>query len=81
MRLRVFAFFALLTAGLAARPAEANFHLMSIVEVFPGTAAAPEAKYIVLQMYTGGQNVVGGHPVTFYNSSGALIGRDAHLSG
>jgi cysteine-rich repeat protein len=73
MRLRVFPLFGLLALGLAARPAEASFHLMNIVEVFPGSVAAPNAKYVVLQMYTGGQNFVAGHPVHFYDRTGALI--------
>jgi cysteine-rich repeat protein len=58
----------------AARPAHAGFHLMKIVEVFPGTPAAPNAKYIVLQMYNAGQIFVNGHAVTLYNASGVQVG-------
>ena len=59
---------AVFAAGLAA-PASASFHLMKVVEIFPGTAAAPNAQYVVLQMYSAGQNFVGGHAVTVFNSA------------
>jgi hypothetical protein len=49
----------------------AAFHLMSIKEVFPGTAAAPNARYVMLQMYAAGQSLVAGHPVIFYDATGA----------
>ncbi len=58
---------------LASLPVCANFHLMKVVEVFPGTAASPNAQYIVLQMYTGGQNVLGGHSLTVFNAAGTLV--------
>jgi cysteine-rich repeat protein len=54
-------------------PAQATFHLMKIVEVFAGTPASPQAQYVVLQMYAPGQNLVGGHTVTFFNAAGALV--------
>ncbi len=56
-----------------AAPAMAAFHLMKVVEVFPGTALAPNAQYVVLQMYSGGQNQVGTHKVTVYDSAGVLL--------
>jgi len=52
----------------------ANFHLMKVVEVFPGTAAAPNAQYVVIQMYSGGQNQVGGHQITVFDSAGTAVG-------
>lgn len=55
-------------------PAMATFHLMKVVEVFPGTAASPSAQYVVIQMYASGQNLVGGHALTVFNGAGALIG-------
>ena len=55
-------------------PAYASFHLMKVVEVFPGTAASPSAQYVVLQMYASGQNLVGGHSVTVFDSAGTLTG-------
>lgn len=59
---------------LASGPALANFHFMKVVEVFPGTAASPNAQYIVLQMYNGGQNALGGHVATVFNAAGTSIG-------
>ena len=45
---------------LVAIPASAVFHLMKVVEIFPGATVAPNAQYIVIQMYTGGaDNVLG----------------------
>jgi cysteine-rich repeat protein len=63
-------------AGLliASAPALATFHLMKVVEVFPGTAASPKAQYVVIQMYTSGQNLVAGHAITVFDKTGALIG-------
>ena len=63
---------AVFAAGLAA-PASATFHLMKVVEVFRGTAAAPSAQYVVLQMYSAGQNLVGGHSVVVYDAAGNPI--------
>src|SRR5262245_30728585 len=58
---------------LAAKPAAAAFHLMKITEVFPGTAGAPNAQYIELQMYTSGQNFVNAHTVTVFNAAGTAV--------
>jgi cysteine-rich repeat protein len=60
--------------ALAAGRADAAFHEMKIVEVFPGTPAAPQAQYIVLQMYSGGQNFVSGHTIKVFNAGGTEIG-------
>jgi hypothetical protein len=54
-------------------PARAVFHLMMVVEVFPGYASAPNAQYVELQMYFPGQNLVGGHVVQVFDSAGTLI--------
>jgi cysteine-rich repeat protein len=70
VRLRSIAVLTLLLAGPAVRPAQAAFHLMNIVEVFPGTASAPGAQYVVLQMWEVGQNVLAGHTITFYDRFG-----------
>lgn len=59
-----------LFALAAPRPAAANFHFMLIVEMFAGSAAAPDAQYVVLQMYSSGQTVLGGHPMRFYDAAG-----------
>jgi cysteine-rich repeat protein len=54
-------------------PAHASFHLMKVVEVFPGTAVAPNAQYVVIQMYSSGQQFVGGHDVTVFNAAGTAV--------
>lgn len=58
-------------AALSPSPAPASFHLISIREVFPGTAVQPDAEYVEFQAYTSGQNFVSGHSVTFYDLRGA----------
>ena len=50
--------------------AQANFHLMKVREVYPGSVANPGAEYVVLQMYAAGQNVVSGHKLTVYDPCG-----------
>jgi MYXO-CTERM domain-containing protein len=68
-----------LVIGLAllftAAPASASFHLMKVVEVFPGTPAAPQAQYVVIQMYSGNQNFVSGHSIFVYDAAGTRIGQ------
>jgi hypothetical protein len=59
-------------SALAAAPAQASFHLMSVREVYPGTAADPNSDYVVLQMYAAGQNFVQGHELTVYNPAGGF---------
>lgn len=54
-------------------PAHAEFHFMKIVEVFAGTPAAPNAQYVVLQMYVGGQQFVAGHAITVHSASGSQV--------
>ncbi|MEX2447802.1 MAG: hypothetical protein WD404_03550 [Solirubrobacterales bacterium] len=70
---------ALGTLGLAAPAAPAEFHLIKIREVYPGSAANPESEYVMLQMYASGQEFVKGHPVRFYDAGGALLGSDTLL--
>lgn len=60
---------------LLAPASHAAFHLMKIVEVFPGTPAAPNAQYVVLQMYSGGQSVVNGHAVIVFNAANTEVHR------
>jgi hypothetical protein len=52
--------------------ASAAFHLMKVSEVYPGTGADPDSAFIELQMFSSGQNFVGGHEVTVYDAAGAL---------
>lgn len=63
----------LVPAALATIPSQAAFHLMKIVEVFPGTQASPSAQYVVLQMYAPGQSFVAGHAIQVFNAAGASI--------
>jgi cysteine-rich repeat protein len=65
--------FAAALSLLAPLQAFASFHLMKVVEVFPGSPQNPNAQYVVLQMYANGQTFVGNHSVTFSNSAGTAI--------
>ena len=53
-------------SALAAAPALATFHEMSIREVYP----AGDSSYVELQMWASGQNFVGGHHLVAYNATG-----------
>jgi len=55
-------------------PASATFHLVKVVELFPGTAVSPNAQYVNLQMFASGQEFVGGHALTLFDRTGALVG-------
>jgi hypothetical protein len=55
----------------------ADHHFMRIVEVFPGTAALPNAQYVVLQMFSFGQNFVAGHEIRVFDANDTLLGEDA----
>jgi hypothetical protein len=71
----VLAFFlAFLVTLLAIQPAAASFHIMQVREVYSGTAT--NSSYVELQMYSPSesQNLVNGHFVRIYNSSGSAIG-------
>ena len=62
-----------LLLAVAMLPASATFHFMKVVEIFPGTVAAPNAHYVVIQMYASGQQFVGGNAITIFNGAGTLI--------
>jgi hypothetical protein len=62
---------------LWAPPAPATFHLMSIREVYPGSAAAPAAEYVELQMWAEGQNLVAGHLLRTYDATGSVTGTNS----
>lgn len=63
-----------LAVALAAAPAaQATFHLIKVREVYSGSA---DDSYVELQMYAAGENRLGGHSMTVYDSSGDL----AHTS-
>ena len=59
--------------SLLAGPANATFHQMKVVEVFPGTAAAPNAQYVIIQMYADGQKLVNGRHITVFGPTGLTI--------
>jgi hypothetical protein len=64
---------AMLTAALiAAAPAAATFHEIKVREMAPGTGANPNAGYVELQMYAGGQNHVHSGTLRIYDASGTM---------
>lgn len=67
--LALFALAALVAFALPAS-AVATFHLVQVREAYPGSAASPDAEFVELQMYAGGQNLVGGHFVRSFDAAG-----------
>jgi hypothetical protein len=65
---------AFLALIMPASPALATFHLVSISEVYAGSAVDPESSFVELQMFDEDQNLVGNHSVTLYDSTGAPTG-------
>jgi hypothetical protein len=63
-------------AVTAAAPGEAraSFHLMKVREIYAGSLADPNVQYVELQMYSGGQNFVGGHSVLVFSANGRQVG-------
>jgi hypothetical protein len=64
---------ALASLALWTPSASATFHLISVREVYPGSAAsatAEKAEYVELQMYSSGQDLVGGHILRTYSAGG-----------
>ena len=57
-----------------ALPATASQHLMSVRELYVGPSDDTSSQYIVLQMYSGGQNQVAGNSVVVYNATDAIVG-------
>lgn len=68
----VVTFFILSMLAPAAIPA--SFHLIKIVELFPGSAAQREAQYVMLQMYSAGQTEVAGHSIDVFAANGSVAG-------
>jgi hypothetical protein len=58
--------------GKGAPPADAAFHCMRVAAVMGGAFGDADIQYVELRMNAGGQNVVGGHDITFRNATGAL---------
>jgi len=71
-----------LIGALAMNPrvSSATFHLMNIVEVFPGTAERPDAQYVMLQAYSAFQNLVDQQSVQVFDASGAQVGSFTFMS-
>jgi len=61
-----------LVFALAATPAAATFHEISIREVYAGSAAQSNSQYVELQAWSPGQNFVAGHSLTTYDASGKV---------
>ena len=59
---------------LHTEPVQAAFHLMMVVEVFPGYTSSPSAQYVELQMYSSFQNFVSGRSVQVFDAAGGLLG-------
>jgi hypothetical protein len=53
--------------------AEANFHLMIIEEVYPGSHLHPDAQYVVMRSTAAGQNVLTGHEIRTYDAAGVQL--------
>ena len=71
MRSRIAA--VLILALAVAAPAVASFHLMKIMEVFPGTVSDPNAQYVMIRSYAAGQSFLGSHKIHVYNASGTEV--------
>lgn len=61
---------ALAGTAIAASPAAATFHEISIREVYAGSTAQPTSQYVELQAWSAGQNFVAGHSVKTYGPGG-----------
>jgi cysteine-rich repeat protein len=64
---------AVLAAGVSVSPFM-SFHLVKVKEVYPGSDAAPNAQFILLQMPAPGENFVGGKQVRVHDAAGAVVG-------
>ena len=71
---RIFSLLVGAVVMLLTAKASASFHNTKIVQVFAGSAAAPNASYVQLQAFTAGQNALGGHSLTIFDAAGAQVG-------
>lgn len=74
MTRKIFMSLATLGCIMSSVPAWATFHLMRIVEVFPGAETASTAQYVMLQMYFPGQNFVSTHSLQVFDAAGTNLG-------
>jgi hypothetical protein len=66
---------------VGASPAPAAHHLVKVREVFPGTAVAPAAEFVELQLPAAGENLVAGQAsVDLYNAAGVQTSTASFLS-
>jgi hypothetical protein len=81
MRGIVIAFGVVALGLVTASPAPAAHHLVKVREVFPGTAAAPAAEFVELQLAAPGENLVAGQAsVDLYDASGVQTATATFLS-
>lgn len=59
---------------LVSTPVLAAQHLMKIMEVSTGPASDPDAQYVELRMYVGGQNQVQGHALRVFSATDQILG-------
>jgi len=59
-------------ALIAAEPASATFHEMSIRQIYIGEVGKLDDEFVQLQMWASGQNHVGTHSLSFYDKDGNL---------
>jgi hypothetical protein len=60
-----------LACGSFVPPAQATFHITQIREIYPGSSGASfQDAYVELQAWAAGQNFLGGHHFSVYNSAG-----------
>jgi cysteine-rich repeat protein len=74
MRTRTRLVLGLALAVVASTPASAAFHEIRVKEIFAGSAAHPNAQYVLLQAYSSNQNTVTGHSVLTFDAAGAPTG-------
>jgi cysteine-rich repeat protein len=73
MKLGFFSIAATLAGVCLSQPALADVHFIKIVEVYPGSANASDAQYVVLQMFSGGQNRTTNAEVQIFDAAGAAV--------
>jgi 4a-hydroxytetrahydrobiopterin dehydratase len=62
----------------ASSPAQADFHLMKVQEVYAGSGTDPSADFVELRMDSAGQNRVGGHVLYLFGAPDVYGGSPRH---
>ena len=70
----VFALVVFVALLVPARAAWAAFHFMKVREVYASSLADPNAQYVELQMYAGGQTQVANHTIFVFSANGTQVG-------